>query len=52
MSALPDGTSADPTGPVYLNLLQPYLTNNYPALLASELQPGIIVSQTLLVPGA
>jgi penicillin amidase len=53
VSALPGGTSADPASPFYLNLLKPYLTNNYyPALLASEIQPGIIMSQTLLVPGA
>jgi len=52
VSALPGGTSADPASPFYLNLLRPYLTNNYyPALLASQLQPGIIMSQTLLVPG-
>jgi len=49
VSALPGGTSADPASPFYLNLLRLYLTNNYyPALLASEIQPGIIVSQTLL----
>ena len=52
VSALPGGTSANPASPFYLNLLRPYLTNNYyPALLASQLQPGIIMSQTLLVPG-
>jgi penicillin amidase len=52
VSALPGGTSADPASPFYLNLLPPYLTNDYyPALLASEIQPGSIMSQTLLVPG-
>ena len=52
VSALPGGTSADPTSPFYLNLLRPYLTNNYyPALLASEIPRGSIASQTLLVPG-
>jgi penicillin amidase len=51
VSALPGGTSADPASPFYLNLLVPYLTNNYyQALLASEIQPGSIMSQTLLVP--
>jgi penicillin amidase len=48
-SALPGGTSADPTSPFYLNLLRPYLTNDYyPALLATQLQPGSIASTTLL----
>ena len=52
VSALPGGTSADPASPFYLNLLVPYLTNNYyPALLASQLEPGRIMSQTLLAPG-
>jgi penicillin G amidase len=52
VSALPGGTSADPTSPFYLNLLRPYLRNQYyPALLASELAPGDIAAQTLLVPG-
>ena len=51
-SALPGGTSADPASPFYLNLLRPYLTNDYyPALLASEIPRGSIASQTLLVPG-
>jgi penicillin amidase len=51
VSALPGGTSADPTSPFYLNLLRPYLSNEYyPALLASELAPGNTASQTLLVP--
>jgi penicillin amidase len=52
VSALPGGASADPASPFYLNLLRPYLTNNYyPALLASEIQPTDIITQTLLVPG-
>jgi penicillin amidase len=52
VSALPGGTSADPASPFYLNLLRPYLTNNYyPAQLASEIQPADIISQTLLLPG-
>jgi penicillin amidase len=52
VSALPGGTSADPASPFYLNLLRPYLTNNYyPALLASEIPRGGISSQILLVPG-
>ena len=52
VSALPGGTSADPASPFYLNLLRPYLTNDYyPALLASEIPRGSIASQTLLVPG-
>jgi len=51
VSALPGGTSADPASPFYLNLLRPYLGNQYyPALLASEIPPGSIASQTLLVP--
>ena len=50
-SALPGGTSADPANPFYLNLLRPYLTNDYyPALLATQLQPGSIASTTLLMP--
>jgi penicillin amidase len=52
VSALPGGTSADPASPFYLNLLRPYLSNEYyPAVLASEIAPGSIASQTLLVPG-
>jgi penicillin G amidase len=52
VSALPGGTSADPASPFYLNLLRPYLRNQYyPALLASELERGDIAAQTLLVPG-
>ena len=42
-SALPGGTSADPTSPFYLDLLRRYLTNDYyPALLATQrrLPPG------------
>ena len=38
-SALPGGTSALPTSPFYLNLLRPYLTNDYyPARLAADLR--------------
>jgi penicillin G amidase len=52
VSALPGGTSADPASPFYLNLLQPYLSNEYyPAVLASEIAPGNVASQTLLMPG-
>jgi len=29
VSALPGGTSANPASPYYLNLLRPYLTNDY-----------------------
>lgn len=51
VSALPGGTSADPASPFYLNLLRPYLTNDYYlTLLASEIPPGSVASQTLLVP--
>ncbi len=52
VSALPGGTSEDPASPFYLNLLRPYLTNDYyPALLATEIPRGSIASQTLLAPG-
>jgi penicillin G amidase len=52
VSALPGGTSGDPASPFYLNLLRPYLVNDYyPALLASEIPRGSIASQILLVPG-
>ena len=52
VSALPGGTSADPASPFYLNLLRPYLTNDYyPALLAIQIAPESIASQTLVVPG-
>ncbi len=52
VSALPGGTSADPASPFYLNLLRPYLTNDYyPALLASEIRPGAGTVQTVLTPG-
>src|SRR5262249_61669643 len=51
VSALPGGTSADPASPFYLNLLRPYLSNQYyQALLASEIPHGGIASQTLLLP--
>jgi penicillin amidase len=53
VSALPGGTSAVPASPFYLNLLGPYLSNQYyRALLASEIRRGGIASQTLLVPAA
>ena len=53
VSALPGGTSADPASPFYLNLLRPYLSNQYyPALLAREIRRGDIASQTVLVPAA
>jgi penicillin G amidase len=52
-SALPGGTSEDPTSPFYVNLLRPYLTDDYyPALLVNAIPPGSIASQLLLVPGA
>jgi penicillin amidase len=52
VSALPGGTSANPASPFYLNLLRPYLTNDYyPALLAGELRPDQIAAQTALAPG-
>jgi penicillin G amidase len=51
VSALPGGASADPASPFYLNLLRPYLSNQYyPALLASEIRRGSIASRSLLVP--
>jgi penicillin amidase len=51
VSALPGGTSADPASPFYLNLLRPYLSNDYyPAPLASQITPASISSQTLLLP--
>ncbi len=41
VSALPGGTSANPASPFYLNLLRPYLHNEYyPALLAGEIDRG------------
>jgi penicillin amidase len=53
LSALPGGTSADPASPFYLNLLRPYLHNEYyPALLAGDLRPADIAGTTLLVPGS
>jgi penicillin G amidase len=40
-AALPGGTSALPTSPYYLNLLRPYLTDDYyPARLAGDLRPA------------
>jgi penicillin G amidase len=51
VSALPGGTSANPASPFYLNLLRPYLTDDYyPALLSSEVRPADGVSGTLLTP--
>jgi penicillin G amidase len=51
VSALPGGTSADPASPFYLNLLRPYLDNEYyPALLASQLDSADVASQTLILP--
>jgi len=51
VSALPGGTSSDPANPFYLNLLQPYLNNEYyPALLVAELQPSSIAGTTSFVP--
>lgn len=50
VSALPGGTSADPASPFYLNLLRPYLINEYyPALLPTEVRQASIASQ--LLPG-
>jgi penicillin amidase len=43
-SALPGGTSALPSSPYYLNLLRPYLTDDYyPARLATDLEPAAAV---------
>ncbi len=50
-SALPGGTSAVPTSPYYLNLLRPYLTDDYyPARLATDLRPAAIADVLRLVP--
>ena len=50
-SALPGGTSAVPTSPYYLNLLRPYLTDDYyPARLATDLRPAAIADVLKLVP--
>jgi penicillin G amidase len=52
VSALPGGTSADPASPFYLNLLRPYLINQYyPALLPTEVPRASVASELLLVPG-
>jgi penicillin G amidase len=52
VSTLPGGTSQDPASPFYINLMRPYLTNDYyPALLPNAIPPGSIASQILLVPG-
>ena len=51
VSALPGGTSADPTNPFYLNLLRPYLFNEYyPALLAREVRGDNVAGVTRFVP--
>jgi penicillin G amidase len=51
VSALPGGTSALPSSPYYLNLLRPYLTNEYyPARLANELRPGDIAEVAQVSP--
>jgi penicillin G amidase len=51
LSALPGGTSADPASPFYLNLLRPYLHNEYyPALLAGQVLPADTAGTTLLIP--
>ncbi len=47
VSALPGGTSANPASPFYLNLLRPYLTDDYyRALLAGEIRRGDVATQT------
>jgi penicillin amidase len=49
VSALPGGTSALPTSPYYLNLLRPYLTDDYyAARLAIDLDPAGVAR---VVPG-
>ncbi len=50
-SALPGGTSAIPSSPYYLNLLRPYLTDDYyPARLATDLRPTTVADVLRLVP--
>jgi penicillin amidase len=50
-SALPGGTSAVPTSPYYLNLLRPYLTDDYyPARLATELHRSTIAEVLRVIP--
>ena len=50
-SALPGGTSAVPTSPYYLNLLRPYLTNDYyPARLGIDLRRTAIAEVLRGVP--
>jgi len=52
VSALPGGTSANPASPFYLNLLRPYLINEYyPALLPTQVPQASITSQLQLAPG-
>jgi penicillin amidase len=51
LSALPGGTSADPSSPFYLNLLRPYLHNEYyPALLAAQVRGPAVAAETRYVP--
>jgi penicillin amidase len=53
VSALPGGTSADPSSPFYLNLLRPYLTNDYyVALLAAQVKQPDVASITHLIPAS
>ena len=52
VSALPGGTSADPASPFYINLLRPYLVNEYyPALLAGEVRGDEVAGVIRFVPG-
>lgn len=52
VSALPGGTSANPASPFYINLLRPYLINEYyPALLPTQVPQASITSQLQLAPG-
>ncbi|MEO9238804.1 MAG: penicillin acylase family protein [Jatrophihabitantaceae bacterium] len=51
-SALPGGASAVPSSPYYLNLLRPYLTDDYyPALLAADLRHDHLAGFSQLLPG-
>jgi hypothetical protein len=51
VSALPGGTSADPSSPFYLNLFRPYLTDDYyAALLATEVSQANVASTTHVIP--
>jgi penicillin amidase len=50
-AALPGGTSAVPGNRFYLNLLRPYLTNDYyPALLPQQVHRRSSASQLLVTP--